>query len=57
VGLAWPPMSPTSPREELYRIGKQPIKRHLRTLRQWLGFLGLRTVVRGGGGSCEPYYH
>jgi hypothetical protein len=25
-------------------------------LRQWLGFLGLRTVVRGWGG-CEPCYH
>jgi hypothetical protein len=25
-------------------------------LRQWLGFLGLRTVVRGWG-SCEPCYH
>jgi hypothetical protein len=24
-------------------------------LRQWLGFLGLRTVVRGWG-SCEPCY-
>jgi hypothetical protein len=25
-------------------------------LRQWSGFLGLRTVVRGWG-SCEPCYH
>jgi hypothetical protein len=25
-------------------------------LRQWLGFLGLRTVIRGWG-SCEPCYH
>jgi hypothetical protein len=25
-------------------------------LRQWLGLLGLRTVVRGWG-SCEPCYH
>jgi hypothetical protein len=25
-------------------------------MRQWLGFLGLRTVVRGWG-SYEPCYH
>jgi hypothetical protein len=30
---------------------------HFRTIRlQWLGFLGLRTVVRGWG-SYEPCYH